>query len=243
MGALDYKQFTERHRPHIHEPGAVLFVTYRLAGSIPQAVVRQYRAKSVWSANELARVLKLSANRESPELRAWLERIDKLNREWFAKFEEVLHGAGTGPMWMKDARVAKTGSESIHRLDGEAYRLDAFCVMSNHVHVVFQPLLTELEARQAFEENGNLASTSEHAGLARIMHILKGSSARECNLILGRGGRFWEHESFDRVVRRGKFNATIRYVVNNPIKAGLVKDWRLWPWTYCRSELLEILND
>ncbi len=45
MGNLDYKQFAERHRHHIHPPGAILFVTYRLAGSIPKATVRAYKAK------------------------------------------------------------------------------------------------------------------------------------------------------------------------------------------------------
>jgi len=45
MGNFAYKQFSERHRPHIHPPGSVLFVTYRLAGSIPKSTVREYRAK------------------------------------------------------------------------------------------------------------------------------------------------------------------------------------------------------
>ena len=35
--------------------------------------------------------------------------------------------------------------------------------------------------------------------------------------------------------------ATIRYVLNNPVKAGLVKDWREWGWNYCRSELSDKL--
>jgi len=60
-------------------------------------------------------------------------------------------------------------------------------------------------------------------------------------LILERSGQFWEHESFDHVIRLGKFDATIRYVLNNPIKAGLVKEWREWPWNYCRAELSDKL--
>ena len=53
------------------------------------------------------------------------------------------------------------------------------------------------------------------------MHTLKGRSARECNLILKRTGAFWEHESFDHVIRDGKFRKTIRYVLNNPVKVGI----------------------
>ncbi len=48
MANLDYKRFTRRHRPHVHSPGSILFVTYRLAGSIPKAVVRDYKAKREW---------------------------------------------------------------------------------------------------------------------------------------------------------------------------------------------------
>jgi hypothetical protein len=48
LANLDYKQFSKRHRPHIHPPGAVLFVTYRLAGSIPKATMREYKARKEW---------------------------------------------------------------------------------------------------------------------------------------------------------------------------------------------------
>ena len=73
------------------------------------------------------------------------------------------------------------------------------------------------------------------------MHSVKGRSARESNLILARSGSFWEHESFDHVIRPGKFDATIKYVLNNPVKAGLAKHWREWPWNYCREELSDKL--
>lgn len=75
----------------------------------------------------------------------------------------------------------------------------------------------------------------------KIMHRLKGRSARECNLALSRTGQFWEHESFDHVIRQGKLIATVKYVLNNPVKAGLVKDWREWRWSYCRKELYDTL--
>jgi putative transposase len=132
-------------------------------------------------------------------------------------------------------------ARQLHGLDGEAYRLDAYCVMSNHVHVVFAPLLTEASLREDFDETGHLVFVSEYPGLSEIMHRLKGRSARECNLALSRQGQFWEHESFDHVIRPGKLMTTIKYVLNNPVKAGLVKDWREWRWRYCRKELYDKL--
>ena len=188
--------------------------------------MREYKAKKDWLENQLTRVNKITRGSDANDLNQWLDRIETFNREWFIRFEDVLHRANTGPLWMKDERVAETVADSLRKLDGDAYRLDAYSVMSNHVHTVFKPLLSEAELQESFDEHGRPLFTSEHPGLSRIMHSLKGSSARECNLILSRAGQFCEHESFDHFVRDGKFFATIDYVVNNPVKAGLVKDWR-----------------
>jgi len=137
-------------------------------------------------------------------------------------------------------RIADRVAENLRRLDGDAYRLDAYSVMSNHVHTVFHPSLSEQELQEVFMEEDPF-SLLHHPSLSKIMHSLKGRSARECNLILNRSGQFWEHESFDHVIRPGKFDKTVRYVLNNPVKAGLVNDWRQWPWNYCRRELSDKL--
>jgi len=138
---------------------------------------------------------------------------------------------------MLDESVADKVAENLHRLDGDEFRLDAFSVMSNHVHTVFRPLVSN----EIIEE----ILRSQHDGLgqipalSKIMHTIKGRSARECNLILGRSGSFWERESFDRAIRAGKFHKTIRYVLNNPVKIGVVRNWQDYRWNYCRKEWVE----
>lgn len=239
MGNLDYKQFSERHRPHIHPPDAILFVTYRLAGSIPRATVREYKAKKEWLAGQLKFVSNEARKSGAPESQRWLEQVENFNRDWFVKFEDIMHQANNGAMWMKDERIAEAVAVSLQKLNGDAYRLDAYCVMSNHVHAVLKPFLSETELSESFDENGRPSFAGEHPSLSRIMQSLKGGSSRECNRILSRTGQFWEHESFDHVVRQGKFYQTIKYVLNNPVKAGLVSEWREWRWSYCRSELSE----
>ena len=146
----------------------------------------------------------------------------------------------SGPTWLKNDEVATKVVENLHRLDGEAYRLDAYSVMSNHVHSVFRPFLSELELASLLDQDEDLLLEANKPGLSKIMFRLKGRSARECNLALNRKGSFWEHESFDHVIRPGNFDKTIRYVLNNPVKAGLVETWEDWKWSYCRAELLEI---
>ena len=160
-----------------------------------------------------------------------------MNREWFLKTEEILHRADLGPTWLGDERLADKVAENLHRLDGDAYRLDAFTVMSNHVHTVFRPLAGQELMEEIFQSHD--CGMDGIPALARIMQSIKGRSARACNLILGRSGAFWEHESFDHVIRAGKFHKTNRYVLNNPVKIGLVRNWEDYRWNYCRKELID----
>ncbi|HEX7294359.1 MAG TPA: hypothetical protein VF251_01320, partial [Pyrinomonadaceae bacterium] len=169
--------------------------------------------------------------------RKWLADLEKLDREWFKKSEDILHRAAVGPTWMSNPRIADKVAENLHNLDGNLYLLDAFSIMSNHVHTVFKPLADELVIEQILRSH--MEFTDEIPGLSKIMHRLKGRSARECNLLLGRSGSFWERESFDRVIREGRFDATVRYVLNNPVKIHVVDHWQDYAWNYCRKELVD----
>ena len=69
-----------------------------------------------------------------------------------------------------------------------------------------------------------------------IMQPLKGYTARKANRLLGRSGAFWQHESYDHVVRNAsEWQRIITYVFNNPIKAGLMDQWQKWQWSYYRD--------
>jgi REP element-mobilizing transposase RayT len=116
--------------------------------------------------------------------------------------------------------------------------------MPNHVHTVFSPFLTEemaikLAERQIRLKKGLETDALDDDGieyiLASIMQSLKRHTARKCNLALNREGQFWQHESFDHVIRsQGEFERTISYILNNPVKAGLVDDPLHWQWNYRR---------
>jgi REP element-mobilizing transposase RayT len=241
MPHLTYKELTIRKRPHWQPLEANLFVTFRLAGSIPKSTVRHYKAKRDWIRDQLRQVQSICKNEPSPAESEWLAQMEKLNREWFITFEDIMHRELLGPTWMRDARVADKVAENLHRLDGDAYRLDAFSVMSNHVHTVFKPLVTESVLEEIFRANDYTLESIP--ALSKIMKAIKGRSARECNLLLGRSGSFWEHESFDHVIRTGKFDKTIRYVLNNPVKIGVVEHWQDYRWNYCRRELRDMFSE
>jgi putative transposase len=235
MGEYIYKERTERNLPHIHPPDAILFVTFRLDGTVPKPTLRQYYAQKQWWKEEMRRITGLRLKDNSPEIEEHEQRLIEFSRKWFVKFEDILHKADSGPSWLKDERVAKVVADALHYRDGKVYRLDAYCIMSNHVHAVFAPILSAEELRQVLVPEG-LRFLSKNPPLDRIMKSLKGYSAWEANGIIGRRGTFWQRESYDHVVRNNaEFDRIVKYVLNNPVKAGLVKEWHDWKWSYQRE--------
>jgi hypothetical protein len=69
--------------------------------------------------------------------------------------------------------------------------MDAYCIMSNHVHAVFAPLLSPNELREVLQPGG-VQFISDNPPLDVIMKSLKGFTAWEVNRALGRKGTFWE---------------------------------------------------
>jgi putative transposase len=207
---LEYRFNYRRNLPHYQPEQATLFVTFRLAGSIPMVVLRRLAEE-----HEQAIV----ALQHQPESAARDGRLYLEQRRAFGKWDAALDAPdGNSPRWLEDPRIAQLVVDSLHYRHGRVYYLHAFCVMPNHGHVVFTPLK---------KEDGTFYS------LAAIMHSLKRYTARQANLILGREGDFWHHESYDHVVRDlEEYRRIVAYVLNNPVKAGLVREWQDWPWSY-----------
>jgi len=177
--------YTRGYLPHWDFAEGLQAVTFRLADSIPAAVIRGWR-------KELA---------ESPDA-ATRER--ELHRR-IAHFEDAGHGACVL------RRPEFAGIIQAKLLDGhpQRYRLLAWCVMPNHVHVLFK-----------------LAAESTLSGLLRAW---KGASAVEINRLLDRSGHLWQREYYDRFIRDIDHLYDCRtYIRNNPVKAGLCEkpeDW------------------
>ena len=90
--------------------------------------------------------------------------------------------------------------------------------MPNHVHLVCTPLPRE---------------DGTYQPLHRVLQSLKRHTARQANRILGRQGPFWQAESYDHVVRdEAELVRIVEYLINNPVKAGLIADGLSWPWTH-----------
>ena len=148
-------------------------------------------------------------------------KADLEQRRLFGRGDVILNAAESGPQWLSEARIAQEVVDSLHFLDGKVFDLDTFCIMSNHSHVIFTPLLEK--------------DKSGYCTLSSIRHSHKRHTALKGNGILKREGQFWQHESYDHYVRdEYELQRIRRYIVQNPVSAGLVEQWDDWPWTYCK---------
>ena len=112
----------ERFLPHIQPPEVSLFVTYRLAGSLPIAVwnalVEQFPNQAVHWEDE------------------------KSTRNFFRAYDSYLDTNPNGPYWLKEPAIANIVMDSLHFLNGKHLHLWAYCIMPNHVHLLahtFEP--------------------------------------------------------------------------------------------------------
>ncbi|MGA2740019.1 MAG: transposase [Bryobacteraceae bacterium] len=131
----------------------------------------------------------------------------------FVAFDRELDRAATGPVWLADRRIAQCVAEALHYGERELhlYRLRAWVLMSNHMHILIYP----------------------NADLSRITKAIKSFSARKANTILNRTGQaFWQDESYDHWVRTPEeLEKIVRYIETNPVTAELVSRAEDWLWS------------
>lgn len=165
--------------PHFDAPGVTQFVTFQLYDSFP--ITRHPEFEAIL--NEKKYVAKRK------KLEAWLDR-------------------GYGKCWLRNEEVAKIVEGVLFEADGNHYRLNAWVIMPNHVHLVVDVW---------------------DMPLAKLSNQWKGGSSREANKALKRNGAFWQGDYFDTLIRdEAHLRRAIRYTEQNPVKAFLVKTARDW---------------
>lgn len=230
-----YKTYYKRNLPHYQPLGYTFFVTFRLAGSVPISVINKLKMEK-----EIA--LKVIAGYDNLKVRR--EKYREYLSLYFGKFDKLLDGAGYGPTWLKKDNVVQVVKDAIHHYDKKSYDLICFTIMSNHVHLVFTPVerISDSPTTKTNQPNPDdiMRNGVSPYIVTSILQNLKKYTARECNKLLNRSGTFWQHESYDHVVRDKKeLIRIVKYVLNNPVKAGLCEKWEDWKWNYCNYELLK----
>ncbi|MGH9783416.1 MAG: transposase [Terriglobia bacterium] len=126
--------------------------------------------------------------------------------ELYSEHVEGYLDSGAGACYLARPEIAELVAGALLHFNGKRYRLEAWCVMPNHVHVVF--------------------TVSRGESLKKILHSWKSYTAHKACEILGLSGEFWQREYYDHLVRNEQELARlVRYTESNPAKAHL-SDWR-----------------
>lgn len=209
--------YYRRNLPHYHPEGYPLFITFHLTGSLPSDVLAELKAQ---------RSLELEAPKNES-----LDERHKIEKKRFDRYDNWLDRCEDGPHWLRIDNIAQIVVKELHNLHGDRYQLMGYCIMPNHVHLLIESLI---------REQANHRGKSAKYPVMDTLRLLKGRTARACNLELKRNGSFWQHESYDHVVRdERELEQTIQYILNNPVKAGLAKEWKAWKFTYVNPKFGE----
>ena len=131
---------------------------------------------------------------------------------------------GYGSASLKQENIATMVQDSLLKFDGSRYQLFSWVIMPNHVHALMR--------------------RAEDQSLETILQAFKSYTAHEANKRLGRHGKFWMEEHFDRHIRNEKhFANTVRYIDQNPVKARLCKQPSDWPFSSAYFKARGILKD
>ena len=158
--------------------------------------------------------------------------IAKARYRYFRNFDRRLDRAASSDTAIADPVIAKILTDKLHELDGDLYELIAYCIMPNHVHLLISLANQVVDEEQYYLSDEELSLA--YRPLHEVMRRIKGASARLINLQLGRTGTaFWQKDSYDHFVRNAKSLENIWwYILNNPVKAGLVAEVKDFEHTF-----------
>jgi putative transposase len=113
-------------------------------------------------------------------------------------------------MVLDQAEVKELFVEIVSRAR-EKYRfsIDNFCIMGNHFHFIIKP--------------------HEKESLSRIMQWILSVFAMAYNRLHGTSGHLWGQRFFSQVINSFRvFMKIFDYIDENPVKAGIIQDKRMW---------------
>ena len=189
----------EHCRPHWSQAGAIVFITFRTADSIPREVLIRWEAEK----QDWLRRRGLTGTTHWAHVLNTLSETDRadFHRE-FDRCREDFLDTCHGRCLLKQPALAEIVASSLMHFDRQRYRMGDFVVMPNHVH-----LLAAFATADAMKEQCD-----------SWLHF----TARQINKDIGEKGKFWQQEPFDHLVRSPEqYEYLRRYIEENPRKACL----------------------
>ena len=183
--------YSRNYIPHYDNPHTLQSVTFRLADSLPQVKLLQLE-RDIRAVDPA----KCDAARRR-QIEAWLD-------------------AGMGCCALKHPALAALMQETLLKFDGTRYRLIAWCIMPNHVHVLMETIAELSKIVQSWKSYTGRWAMAENAGLG-----------------LGIPGKaLWMREYWDRYIRDAShYENVLAYIERNPVAAGLCLKPNNWDWS------------
>ena len=207
MADKEIHNHCRKYLPHF-ENQRYQMITYRLYDSVPREVIEQWKREAEVRVGVQASSLQ--------NQRAGSPHSNSKEREKLVMIDKY-EDSGVGQCFMRDDRVAQIVKDTLFYYDGKKYKIIAWCIMPNHVHIL-------IEVFNGFS-------------LSEIIHSWKSYSANQINKLLNRTGQVWMMEYFDRYIRDYEhFDKVVNYIHNNPVKAGLVKSPSEYRWSSAYEE-------
>jgi len=112
--------------------------------------------------------------------------------------------------------------ETIKFHNGKKYYLISFVIMSDHVHLMLNPL----EKEDGFYD------------MSEIMHSVKSYSSQRINKMNNQKGNIWQADYYDKIIWSEKDLLTkLNYIIYNPVKSKLVEYFEEYKWLYVKDFL------
>ncbi len=183
--------YSRGYLPHFEGTAVIQSITFRLADSLPQETLHRMEREIAGLGNDEQGV------ERRKRIEHWLD-------------------AGMGCCALRHPVCADLMQDTLLRFDGERYRLLAWCVMPNHVHVMIEPTHPLGKIVQSWKSFTGRWAVANSAKL---------------NLGVSSGG-FWMREYWDRFIRDERHYArAIDYIHQNPVAAGLCREPEEWRWS------------
>jgi putative transposase len=132
---------------------------------------------------------------------------------------EAIIDAGYGSCLLREPANAAIAMESWQHFHGSRYQLHAWVVMPNHVHVLIEPMAGNalVDIVQSWKSYTAKIILQNIAGQRPALPVKT---------------RLWQAAYWDRFIRNERhYHATVDYIHQNPLKAGLVAKAEDWPWS------------
>ena len=213
---IEKKEFYRKNLPHFQQPGQAYFVTWCLHDAIPAKALERYSLmlKNAKSEIEIA----ISNDLDEKIIVELKIKYYNLRKQYMKAFDDLLHVQSEFSTDLSKDENRLILIDALRFWERKKLENYAFCIMPNHIHWVFR----------TFEKDEN----AKPVYLQDILQSVKRYSANKLNKIAGKTGTVWQSESYDTTIRDNiHLHNAIEYTCNNPVTAGLVKEWTDWSGT------------